>query len=88
MRSGTVYTETIVHLGPERFASMAPYQVAIVDLEDGTRLTALIAGDRVIIGERVSEAPPDNGMPVFPEPPSPPTSRECRWDRPSACQGE
>ena len=30
---GTVYTETVVHLAPERFAGEVPYQVVIVDLD-------------------------------------------------------
>ena len=30
MGTGVVYTETVVHLAPERFAADVPYQVAIV----------------------------------------------------------
>ena len=63
MRSGVVYTETVVHLAPPAFAAEAPYQVAIVTLDDGTRLTARIAGERVAIGDRVAEAPAD--LPTF-----------------------
>ena len=36
--TGTVYTETVVHLAPEAFAKDVPYQVVIVTLEDGTRI--------------------------------------------------
>ncbi len=47
MKSGVVYTETVVHAAPEQFAADAPYQLAIVTLEDGGRLTVRIAGERV-----------------------------------------
>lgn len=65
MRSGIVYTETVVHLAPPAFAADAPYQVAIVTLEDGSRLTARIAGGRVAIGDRVIEAEPAADPPQF-----------------------
>lgn len=54
MQTGIVYTETVVHMAPERFATEVPYQVAIIELADGTRITARIAGRRVSIGERVA----------------------------------
>jgi uncharacterized OB-fold protein len=65
MRTATVYTETVVHLAPARFAADAPYQVAIVDIEGGERLTVRIAGERVAIGEPVTEADPIDGIPFF-----------------------
>ena len=34
---GVVYTETMVFAPPEQFAADAPYQLAIVTLEDGKR---------------------------------------------------
>jgi len=56
-RDGIVYTDTIVHSPPERYASDAPYQLAIVDLDSGERLTVRILGrgpnERAHIGERV-----------------------------------
>lgn len=55
--AGVVYTETIVHSPPVRYASDAPYQLAILDLDSGQRITArILAGDtpqRATIGERV-----------------------------------
>ena len=55
--NGAVYTETIVHSPPEQYASDAPYQLAIIDLEDGGRLTVRILGkephERARIGDRV-----------------------------------
>jgi uncharacterized OB-fold protein len=65
MRAGTVYTETTVHLAPTRFAADAPYQVAIVTLEDGERLTVRIAGDAVAIGDAVTESEPIDGIPYY-----------------------
>lgn len=54
--SGTVYTETVVYSPPEAFANEAPYQLAIVDLDTGGRLTARILGERAAIGDRVTFA--------------------------------
>jgi uncharacterized OB-fold protein len=50
--NGVVYTETIVFSPPEQYAADAPYQLAIVELEGGDRLTARIL-DRARIGDRV-----------------------------------
>lgn len=63
--TGTVYTETVVHIAPPQFAANAPYQVAIVALEDGTRVTARIDGGRVAIGDRVEAAGTRDGVPFF-----------------------
>jgi uncharacterized OB-fold protein len=70
MRSGSVYTETVVHLAPERFARDVPYQVIIVSLDerDGGgegRITARVEGERVAIDDRVVETESLNGIPTF-----------------------
>ena len=65
MKSGVVYTETIVHLAPERFAADVPYQVAIVKLDDGESVTVRIEGERVEIDDRVTEADTRDGIPFF-----------------------
>ncbi len=65
MRTGSIYTETVVHLAPERFAADVPYQVAIIDLDEGARLTARIEGERVAIGDRVTEARSEGGISYF-----------------------
>jgi uncharacterized OB-fold protein len=49
----TVYTETVVISPPERYAADAPYQLAIVQYEDGTKQTVRITGERVVIGDIV-----------------------------------
>lgn len=65
MRAGTVYTETVVHLAPTKFAADVPYQVVIVTLEDGQRLTARVAGERVSIGDSVTEIDSRDDIPYF-----------------------
>jgi uncharacterized OB-fold protein len=63
--TGTIYTETVVYSAPEAFVKDAPYQVAIVALEGGGRLTARILGERVSIGERVELRETRDGIPYF-----------------------
>jgi uncharacterized OB-fold protein len=62
---GTIYTETVVFAPPEQFAADAPYQLAIVALEDGERRTARILGERVVIGDEVELAETRNDIPFF-----------------------
>ena len=62
---GTVYTETVVHLAPEAFAKDVPYQVAIVSLETGTRITGRMVGERVAIDDRVEQVGIRDGVPFF-----------------------
>ena len=64
-REGTVYTETVVHLAPERFAADVPYQVIIAKLADGHSVTARVDGVRVVIGDHVIEIEPRDGIPYF-----------------------
>ncbi len=63
--SGIVYTETVVFAAPEQFVSDAPYQLAIVALDRGGRLTARIAGERVHTGDRVEFAEYRDRIPFF-----------------------
>jgi uncharacterized OB-fold protein len=65
MKTGVVYTETVVHAAPERFAADAPYQLAIVALDEGGRLTVRIEGERAAIGDRVALAEERGGIPFF-----------------------
>ena len=53
LREGVVYTETVVHSATPQFAADAPYQLAIVALDSGSRVTVRISGDRAEIGDRV-----------------------------------
>ena len=65
MTSGVVYTETVVHAPPEQFVADATYQLAIVSLGEGGRLTARIDGERVVIGDRVDFLEDRNGIAFF-----------------------
>ena len=65
MRTGVIYTETVIYSAPEAFASEAPYQTAIVTLDGGGRVTGRILGDRVAIDDRVVEVEQRNGVPYF-----------------------
>ncbi len=63
--NGTIYTETMIHAAPEQFVKDAPYQLVIVTLDDGKRITARIEGDRVQIGDKVQSAESREGIPFF-----------------------
>ncbi len=65
LKAGIVYTETVVHSAPEQFAAEAPYQLAIVTLDEGGRLTVRIEGARVQIGDKVELAGERNGIPFY-----------------------
>jgi uncharacterized OB-fold protein len=54
-----------VHLAPEAFAKDAPYQVAIVTVEDGSRVTGRVLGERVAIDDRVEQVETRDGVPFF-----------------------
>jgi uncharacterized OB-fold protein len=65
MRSGIVYTETVIYSPPVAFLNDAPYQTAIISLDGGGRLTGRILGDRVAIGDHVVEVEQREGVPFF-----------------------
>ncbi len=53
---GKVVTFTVIHVAPDQFATQTPYIVAIVELNDGVKITSQIvdcAIDDVIIGNKV-----------------------------------
>ncbi len=62
---GTVYTETVIWSPPEAFVNDVPYQLAIVQLDSGSRVTGRVLGDRVTIGDRVNFAEFRNDIPYF-----------------------
>ena len=66
---GVVYTETVVHAAPAQYAADAPYQLAIIDLENNGRLTVRILGkeanDRVCVGDRVEFVEERDGVSYF-----------------------
>jgi uncharacterized OB-fold protein len=65
MRSGTVYTETVIYSAPEAFVKDAPYQTAIVTIDGDGRVTGRIEGERVKIDDRVVEVEERGGVPYF-----------------------
>lgn len=69
VRTGVVYTETVVHAPPEQFASDAPYQLAIIDLSEGGRSTVRILGksdtERARIGDRVEFVEERDGVSYY-----------------------
>jgi uncharacterized OB-fold protein len=62
---GVVYTETVVHMAPPAFEKDVPYQVAIISLDTGERVTARIEGARVSIDDRVALVQTRDGVPFF-----------------------
>jgi len=70
--SGTIYTETVVYSPPEAYVNDVPYQLAIVELAGGRRVTGRIIasseGERAHIGDRVTFAEFRNNVPFFRKP--------------------
>ncbi len=60
-----VYTETVVHSAPEAYVNEAPYQIAIVVRDDGSRVTGRVLGERVVIDDQVELAETRGGVPYF-----------------------
>ena len=65
MRTGTVYTETVVWSPPVEYVNDAPYQLAIVEQAEDGRVTARILGDRVQVGDAVEFVEDRKGVPYF-----------------------
>jgi len=63
--SGTIYTETVVYSPPEAYVNDVPYQLAIVELAGGRRVTGRVVGERTQIGDRVEFAEFRNNVPFF-----------------------
>ena len=54
----TVYTETVIH-------GATTYQIAIIDVSEGVRVTGRIEGHRVAIGDAVVELEARDGVRYF-----------------------
>ena len=63
--TGTIYTETTVYAAPEAFVAEAPYQIAIVTLENGERVTGRVRGERVAIEDQVTITEQESGVAIF-----------------------
>jgi uncharacterized OB-fold protein len=68
-RDGVVYTETVIFAPPEQYAADAPYQLAIIDLAQGGRLTVRILAnesrERAQIGDKVLFVEERNGVAYY-----------------------
>jgi uncharacterized OB-fold protein len=64
-KNGRVYTETTIYAAPREFMAEAPYQLIMVTLEDGTRVTGRVAGGPVRIDDDVELAEERAGVPFF-----------------------
>jgi uncharacterized OB-fold protein len=63
--AGTIYTETVVYSPPEAYVNDVPYQLAIVELVGGRRVTGRVQGERAQIGDHVQFAEFRNNVPFF-----------------------
>lgn len=53
---GEIVTYTIIHVGPDNFEEQVPYPIAVIELEEGPRITAQVVdceNDEVEIGMKV-----------------------------------
>jgi hypothetical protein len=62
---GKVYSWTTLHAAAEAFEKDLPFQIAIIQLEEGPRVTARIEGDRVKIDDEVRFVREQNGASFF-----------------------
>ncbi len=60
-----IYTETVVHSAPEAYLKDAPYQLAIIEKDDGSRVTGRILGERAAIEDEVEYVESRDGVPYF-----------------------
>lgn len=51
----TVYAVTTLHAAAEAFEAELPFQIAVIEMEDGARQTVRIEGRSVKIGDEVVE---------------------------------
>ncbi len=55
-RTGKILTHTIVRVGPSNFADQSPFAVAVVEMDDGPRITCQVADwnqGQLTIGQKV-----------------------------------
>lgn len=63
--SAKVYSETVVYSAPEAFLKDVPYQIAIVTLDDGSRVTGRILGEEVAVEDAVQLVEERGGVLYF-----------------------
>jgi hypothetical protein len=55
-RTGKILTHTVIRVAPKPFADQAPYAMAVVEMDDGPRLTAQVvdySDQQLVIGQRI-----------------------------------
>ena len=62
---GRIYSCTTLYASAEPFEKELPFQIAIIELEDGPRLTARIRGNAVNIGDQVQYLEQKEGVYFF-----------------------
>ena len=62
---GKVYSCTTLHASAEPFEKDLSFQIAIIELEEGPRLTVRIEGDRVEIDDPVQQVAERDGVWFF-----------------------
>jgi len=62
---GKVYSCTMLHAAAEPFETRLPFQIAIIELEDGPRLTVRIEGAQVKIDDPVHAVAERDGVWFF-----------------------
>ncbi|MGH7277746.1 MAG: Zn-ribbon domain-containing OB-fold protein [Candidatus Rokuibacteriota bacterium] len=65
---GRLVSWTVIRVAPGRYAAEVPYVVALIDLDEGGRITARVAGDgeRLTAGQPVGLASVDSARgPIF-----------------------
>ena len=62
---GTVYSCTMLQAASTPFEKSLPFQIAIIQLEEGPRLTVRIQGEKIKIGDKVKQVEEKNGVQVF-----------------------
>ena len=58
---GTVYSFTDIHIAPAEFADIAPYTVALIQLDDANVKVTVRMNDPVEIGDKVDLDKVENG---------------------------
>jgi uncharacterized OB-fold protein len=55
-RTGTILTHTVIHTPPKPFADQAPFAVAVVEMDDGPRITTQVVDyqpEQLKVGQKV-----------------------------------
>lgn len=62
---GEVYSYTKIHAAPKDYANIAPYDIILVDLDEGLRITGRYTGKNVEINQKVQVDKVDKNAYIF-----------------------